>query len=107
MEVVRTDGLRMQLHGEGSGPIDAVAAAIGQHLGVALRIDHYEERSLGQGAGATALAIVEAALPGVAGTRFGAGRHANIVTASILAVLHAAGRLVAAQPENRRVPAQA
>ena len=97
----------MQLHGDGSGPIDAVAAAIGQHLGVALRIDHYEERSLGQGAGATALAIVEAALPGVAGTRFGAGRHANIVTASILAVLHAAGRLVVAQPENRRVPAQA
>ncbi len=107
LEVVRPDGLRLQLYGEGSGPIDAVAAALGQHLGVALRIDHYEERSLGQGAGATALAIVEAALPGVAGTRFGAGRHANIVTASILAVLHAAGRLVAAQPESRRVPAQA
>jgi 2-isopropylmalate synthase len=107
LEVVRPDGLRLQLYGEGSGPIDAVAAAIGQHLGVALRIDHYEERSLGQGAGAMALAIVEAALPGVAGTRFGAGRHANIVTASILAVLHAAGRLVAAQPESRRVPAQA
>ncbi|ROR04049.1 2-isopropylmalate synthase [Delftia acidovorans] len=107
LEVVRPDGLRLQLYGEGSGPIDAVAAAIGQHLGVALRIDHYEERSLGQGAGAMALAIVEAALPSVAGTRFGAGRHANIVTASILAVLHAAGRLVAAQPESRRVPAQA
>jgi len=107
LEVVRPDDLRLQLYGEGSGPIDAVAAALGQHLGVALRIDHYEERSLGQGAGAMALAIVEAALPGVAGTRFGAGRHANIVTASILAVLHAAGRLVAAQPESRRVPAQA
>ena len=107
LEVVRPDGLRLQLYGEGSGPIDAVAAALGQHLGVALRIDHYEERSLSQGAGAMALAIVEAALPGVAGTRFGAGRHANIVTASILAVLHAAGRLVAAQPESRRVPAQA
>ncbi len=107
LEVVWPDGLRLQLYGEGSGPIDAVAAALGQHLGVALRIDHYEERSLGQGAGAMALAIVEAALPGVAGTRFGAGRHANIVTASILAVLHAAGRLVAAQPESRRVPAQA
>ncbi|MDR0203176.1 MAG: 2-isopropylmalate synthase [Delftia acidovorans] len=107
LEVMQADGLRMQLYGEGSGPIDAVAAAIGQHLGLALRIDHYEERSLGQGAGAMALAIVEAALPGVAGTRFGAGRHANIVTASILAVLHAAGRLVAALPENRRVPAEA
>jgi 2-isopropylmalate synthase len=107
LEVTRADGLRLQLYGEGSGPIDAMAAALGQHLGLALRIDHYEERSLGQGAGATALAIVEAALPGVAGTRFGAGSHANIVTASILAVLHAAGRLVAAQPESRRVPAEA
>ncbi|CAB5696907.1 2-isopropylmalate synthase [Delftia tsuruhatensis] len=97
LEVDTADGLRLQLQGEGSGPIDAVAAAIGQHLGLAMRIDHYEERSLGQGAGARALAIVEAALPGVAGTRFGAGRHANIVTASILAVLHAAGRLAAAR----------
>ena len=96
LDVAYAGGDRLQLHGEGSGPIEAVAAAIGQHLGRTLRIDHYEERSLGQGAGATALAMVEAALPGVAGTRFGAGRHANIVTASILAVLQAAGRLAVA-----------
>ncbi len=102
LEVARADGVRLHWHGEGSGPIDAVAAAVGQHLGAALRIDHYEERSLGQGAGATALAIVEAALPGVAGTRFGAGRHANIVTASILAVLHAAGRLAAVRAAQPR-----
>ncbi|MDR0224833.1 MAG: 2-isopropylmalate synthase [Burkholderiaceae bacterium] len=96
LEVSNARGQRLQLHGEGSGPIEAVAAALGQSLGLALRIDHYEERSLGQGAHAMALALVEAALPGVAGTRFGAGRHANIVTASILAVLHAAGRLATA-----------
>lgn len=93
LDIACADGKRLPLYGEGSGPIDAVVAAIRQSLGMALRIDHYEERSLGQGAGTTALAIVEAALPGVAGTRFGAGRHTNLVTASILAVLHAAGRL--------------
>lgn len=47
----------------------------------------YEERSLGGGAGAQALALVEVAWPGVAGSRFGAGSHANIVIASIQALL--------------------
>ena len=61
-------------------------------LGLPLRIDSYEERSLGAGSDAAALAIVEAAMPGVPGSRFGVGRHANIATASILAVLSAAAR---------------
>jgi 2-isopropylmalate synthase len=47
------------------------------------------------------LAIVEAARDGVAGIRYGAGRHANIATASVLAVLSAARRLgVSAQELN-------
>jgi len=57
-----------------------------------LRIDSYEERSLGGGADAPALAVVEAAWPGVAGSRHGAGLHPNIVTASVQAVLGAASR---------------
>ena len=44
-------------------------------------------------ADASALAIVEAARDGVAGIRYGAGRHNNIATASVLAVLSAARRL--------------
>ncbi|NLD14293.1 MAG: 2-isopropylmalate synthase [Gammaproteobacteria bacterium] len=75
--------------GTGNGPIAATVAA----LRLPLRIDSYEERSLGAGSGATALAIVEAAMPGVPGSRFGAGQHSNIVTASILAVLNATARL--------------
>ncbi len=39
------------------------------------------------------MAIVEAAAPGVAGTRFGAARDPNTVTASIQAVVGAARRL--------------
>lgn len=81
--------------GTGNGPIEAAASALHQALGLALRIDHYEERALGHGADAHAMAIVEAALPGVAGTRFGAGRDSNIVTASVRALLSAANRLLA------------
>jgi 2-isopropylmalate synthase len=82
-------GKRRHLRGVGNGPIAATVNA----LGLPIRIDNYEERALGHGADASALAIVEAAREGVAGSRFGAGRHANIVTASVLAVLCAARRL--------------
>ena len=80
---------RVRLRGKGNGPIAATVDA----LGLALRIDAYEERALGRGADASALAIVEAARAGTAGTRFGAGIHPSIITASVLAVLSAAARL--------------
>jgi 2-isopropylmalate synthase len=82
-------GRRRQLRGTGNGPIAATVNA----LGLPLRIDNYEERALAHGADASALAIVEAARDGQPGNKFGAGRHANIVTASVLAVLSAARRL--------------
>jgi len=89
------DGSVIRLNGAGNGPIAAMVDALRSRLtGLeGLRIDSYEERSIGSGAQAQAWAIVEAASPGVAGTRFGAARHVNIVTASILAVLSAANRL--------------
>jgi 2-isopropylmalate synthase len=86
---LQAGGARLRLRGEGNGPIAATLDA----LGLALRVDSYEERSLGRGADAAALAIVEAARTGIAGTRFGVGIHPNLVTASVLAVLSAAARL--------------
>jgi 2-isopropylmalate synthase len=47
------------------------------------------------------VAIVEAALPAIAGSRFGVGCHANITTASILAVLSVAHRLCTATSAAR------
>jgi 2-isopropylmalate synthase len=82
-------GVRRTLRGIGSGPIAATVNA----LALPIRIDNYEERALRAGADASALAIVEAARDGVAGIRYGAGRHNNIATASVLAVLSAARRL--------------
>ncbi len=82
-------GERRTLRGVGSGPIAATVNA----LALPIRIDNYEERALRAGADASALAIVEAARDGIAGIRYGVGRHANIATASVLAVLSAARRL--------------
>lgn len=89
LELADADGNVKTVEGSGNGPIAATVAA----LGLPLRIDSYEERSLSAGSDAAALAIVEAAIPGVPGSRFGVGRHANIATASVLAVLSAAARL--------------
>ncbi|MFT3791098.1 MAG: 2-isopropylmalate synthase [Rudaea sp.] len=76
------------LQGQGANVLDAVAQALPQ----ALRIDGHE---LLKAANGDALVIVEAANAGSPGARFGAGRHADRDTASILAVLNAAARLSA------------
>jgi len=86
---VSVGGVLRRIRGTGNGPIAAAIDA----LGLPIRIDTYEERSLGQGADATAIAIIEIAREGVPGTRFGVGRHRNIVTASVLAILSAVRRL--------------
>ena len=89
-------GERQKLQGQGNGPIAAAVDA----LGLPLRVDHYEERATGSGANAQALAIIEAAMEGTAGSTFGAGMSHNIVTASIQAVVSVANRLNARRVEN-------
>lgn len=88
LELANTDGNVMTFEGTDNGPIAATVAA----LGLPLRIDSYEERSLGVGSDAMALANGGAAIAGVPGVHFGVGRHANIATASVLAVLSATAR---------------
>lgn len=91
LELADVGGNVNTFEGTGNGPIAATVAA----LSLPLRIDSYEERSLDAGSDAVALAIVEAAVPGVPGSRFGVGQHSNIATASVLAVLSAAARFSA------------
>jgi 2-isopropylmalate synthase len=74
--------------GSGNGPIDAFVRA----LGLNFRIHHYEERSLGQGSDAQAVALIEIAADFLPAPIFGVGIHTNIVTASLLAVLSAVNR---------------
>lgn len=93
LQLRAADGTIRHLQGAGNGPLAAAVDALATTLGIAVRIDSYEQRSLGAGAGAEAVAIVELATPEIAGTRFGVGQHGNIVTASILALLCACNRL--------------
>ncbi len=87
---------RIDVEGEGNGPIDAVIDA----LRIPVTILSYEERSLGQGADSRALAIVELAVEGIAGSTFGAGMDPNIVTASIRAILAGINRDLARAGED-------
>ena len=86
-------GSRIPLSGKGTGPIDAFVAALGQAIGVELRIGDYHEHALGAGAAATAAAYVEVIF-GSDRRLFGAGAAPSIVDASFAAVLSAVARAV-------------
>ncbi|MFM0059557.1 2-isopropylmalate synthase [Paraburkholderia phytofirmans] len=88
---VEINGTRRVLTGEGNGPLDALMHAIG----VPVRIQHYEERALTQGADARAVAVAEMAGADVTGSAFGVGIDANLVTASIRAVISGVNRAYA------------
>jgi 2-isopropylmalate synthase len=82
------NGREIALQGSGAGPIDAAIHALGLPIDVA----GYDEHSCGTGSDAHAVAYVELSVPG--GSLFGVGRHTNIVTASLLAVLSAVNRAI-------------
>ena len=91
-------GKRLMLRGEGNGPIDAAVQAL--HL--PLVVQSYEERALGLGSGARAVAMVELAMEGMPATTFGVGIDPNIVTASIRAIVSGANRLLARAEATER-----
>ena len=88
---MRINGVEREVDGSGNGPLDAFLHA----LRVPFNIQGYEERAIGQGSDARAVAFVEVGGGGVTGSVFGVGIHANIVTASLLAVLSAVNRATA------------
>ena len=77
------------LHGQGSGPIDAMVNAIGLPFDVL----SYEEHSRGHSSAAQAISYIEITTKS-RHTLFGAGVHPNIITASLLAVLSAVNRAI-------------
>jgi len=99
---VRLGGSDLSLQASGTGPIDAAVKALALELDVVA----YDEHSCATGSDAQAVAYVEIAVAGVP-SLFGVGRHANIVTASLLAVLSAANRAIARGALGRRPTAAA
>ena len=88
---LRVGNEEREVSGNGNGPLDAFLHA----LAVPFNIQGYEERAIGQGSDAQAIAFVEVGGGSMQGSCFGVGVHANIVTASLLAVLSAVNRAMA------------
>jgi 2-isopropylmalate synthase len=91
------EGQALLLHGEGNGPVDAFVAALRAHTGTDVQVLDYHEHALGAGAQARAAAYIELRVG--AQVLFGAGIDANIVNASLKALLSGLARAgVAAGP---------
>jgi len=84
-------GRRMAFEGVGNGPVDAFVDGLSRAAGVAVKVLNYHEHSMGGGAQARAAAYVEVRV-GDATPVFGVGIDANIVRATLLAVLSATSR---------------
>jgi 2-isopropylmalate synthase len=84
---VQQDGAPLLLHGTGTGPIDAAVRA----LDLPIDVVGYHEHACGSGSDAAAVAYLEIST-GSGGTLFGVGRHSNIITASLLALVSGVNR---------------
>ncbi len=84
-------GVETILHGAGNGPVDAFVAAVRTGLGLPIHVINYHEHAIGAGEDATAVAYVQLRV-GADRTIYGAGRDANIVTATLRALTSAINR---------------
>ena len=90
---VQRNGEEMVIHGEGTGPIDAMVDALRRHFDLKLQVVDYREHATGMGADAVAASYVRIADPDGEPGLFGVGIDPNITTASLRAVLSAANRV--------------
>jgi 2-isopropylmalate synthase len=88
---ISVDGRRQKINGRGNGPIDAFVSAVSRISGEKITFVDYHEHAIGSGADAMAVTYIELKI-GDGRALFGVGRDANIVTASLKAVLSALNR---------------
>jgi len=90
--IVSIDGEERPISGRGNGPIAAFVDALAKDCGIRLRVLDFVEHAVASGSDATAVAYVEAADEKGA-VAWGVGMDANILTASLRAVVSAVTRL--------------
>ncbi|EJL83050.1 2-isopropylmalate synthase [Polaromonas sp. CF318] len=83
---VQIAGQTRQIAGQGAGPIEAFVNGLNTALGATVRVLDYHEHALGSGADARAVAYLELRVD-ERHTVFGVGLDANIVSASLKAIL--------------------
>ena len=97
---IQDDAAALVLHGNGTGPIDAAVRA----LDLAIDVVGYHEHSCGSGSDAMAIAYVQISV-GRGMELFGVGRHSNIITASLLALVSGVNRALRSGMLTRQVRA--
>ncbi|HSI59882.1 MAG TPA: 2-isopropylmalate synthase [Ideonella sp.] len=103
---VQAAGQGFAVQGTGNGPVDAFVEGVARALGVEVRLLDYHEHSIGAGAQARAAAYVELRV-GEHSTLFGVGIDANIVTATMKAVVSGLLRAGVAMHAHNTAAAQA
>jgi 2-isopropylmalate synthase len=96
--VLDVEGEVVERSGQGNGPLDAAMAA----LDLPVCLQSYEERAIGSGAAARAAAYIELSSTDTASGRFGVAIHANIITASVLALVGGLNRVLQAMDGQAR-----
>jgi 2-isopropylmalate synthase len=84
-------GQPLTLAGQGNGPVDAAAKAIGRHLGHDISVVDYHEHGIGTGSDALAVCYVEIKVAD-RNPLFGVGQDKNISRAAIKALLNGVNR---------------
>jgi len=90
--VISLDGEEREISGHGNGPIAAFVDALAKDCGIQLRVLDFVEHAVASGSDATAVAYVEAS-DEKGSVAWGVGMDANILTASLRAVVSAVSRL--------------
>lgn len=86
------------LKAKGTGPIDAVATALAEHINQPIAIVDYHEHGVGSGSDALAVSYVEMKV-GNAQPVFGVGQDKNISRAAIKAIINGVNRFLSVQSE--------
>jgi len=82
---------RISIEGQGNGPVDAFCDGLSRAIGAQVKVLDYHEHSIGAGAQARAAAYLGVQV-GEAPAMFGVGIDANIVHASLLAIVSGVAR---------------
>ncbi|MGE0797471.1 MAG: 2-isopropylmalate synthase [Lautropia sp.] len=104
---LQSGGRALAIEGSGTGPIDAFVNGFNAATGRSVRVLDYHEHAISGGANAQAIAYLELRIDD-GQTLFGVGKDADILTASLKAILSGIARLPAvAEPAASGSPAAA
>ena len=95
---IEVEGQKYFLESEGTGPIDAFVQALSAAVGRNVRVLNYSEHAIGEGANAKAIAYVELRVDDRQ-VCYGVGVDANIVSASLRAIISGVQRVPVAAEE--------